>query len=100
MLTAAEDFIRKTNIPLELFTLPIHNGVSILYIKGSAADGFIRDHFCPGSSLISLLETVEVARLNSIINELKEQQRINAGFIGIWENRFHRLIKRIFGIMR
>ncbi|MBN1551436.1 hypothetical protein JW979_08205 [bacterium] len=99
VLTAAEDFIKK-NLSLEIFTLPIHNGISILYVKGSSADVFIQDCFCPGSSLISLLETVEVARLNSIINELKGHQRSNDDLMGIWENRFHRLIKRIFGIMR
>ena len=99
VLTAAEDFVRKASVPLNLLTLPIHNGVSILYAKGSAADRFIQDQVGPSSLLVRLLETVEVARLNSIVDGLKTLQAERQSATSTrsrLERRLHRLIEYIF----
>jgi hypothetical protein len=103
VLTAAEDFIGQTRMALKLFTLPIHNGVSILYTEGSAVDKFICDNIDSSPLLLKLLDTVEVARLNSIVNELKtlqNQQSFSNRSLYKWEQRMHHLIHRIFNRTR
>lgn len=100
VLTAAEDFMKKTELPLKLLTLPIHNGVSVIFTEGSPADTFMQDYVGINPFFIRLLETVEVARLNSIISKLKEHQSVSSGFAGRWEHRLHHLVRIVFNLIR
>jgi hypothetical protein len=100
VLTAAEDFIRDSSLPLQIVTFPIHNGLSILYLDQSSADRFIRDRIYPDSILLRLMETVEVARLNGKVKLQEQQLLASTGIISRWEQRLHRLIHRIFKMAR
>jgi hypothetical protein len=100
VLTAAEDFVREASIPVCLVTLPIHNGLSIIYPEGSATDQFIRERIGSAPLLISLMETVEVARLNSIIGSLKSER---GAAVFDWlriGRKLHGIIERIFSRIR
>jgi len=100
VLTAAEDFIRATDLALKIRTLPIHNGLSVICAAGSPADDFMEEQFCLNPFFIRLLETIEVARLNGIINKLEEEQLAGSDFWGRWETHFHQLVRRIFRLVR
>jgi hypothetical protein len=99
VLTAAEDFVREASPPLRILTLAIHNGLSILYPEGSAADWFVREQVGSSPLLFRLLETVEVARLNSIIRHLQslQEERRTAKLVrSRLERKLHRIVSRIF----
>lgn len=103
VLTAVEDFVRDTSLALSLFTLSVHNGLSIVYSQGSVADTFIRDRIASAPFLVRLLETVEVARLNSIIENLvslRAEHRAAATVRSRIERKLHRIIERFFTMMR
>jgi len=70
VLTAVEDFIKSCQKPLQLFTLPINNGLGIIYRRESKVEAFIIDKLMPPPALRLLLETCEIARLNDIIRRL------------------------------
>ena len=60
-----------SGLPLCGFLLPINNGSGIFYLKGLAVEEFIKRSLTPPPALGRFLETVELARLNEIIRELK-----------------------------
>ncbi|MEI6155294.1 MAG: class I SAM-dependent methyltransferase [Deltaproteobacteria bacterium] len=74
VLTAVEDFIKESGLPLGKFLLPINNGVGIIYLKGSQAEKFIETNLMPPPALYRFLETIELARLNEIVRRLKLHQ--------------------------
>ncbi|HOI72919.1 MAG TPA: class I SAM-dependent methyltransferase [Syntrophales bacterium] len=103
VLTAVEDFVRDTSLALRLFTLPVHNGLSIVYSQGSTADTFIRDRIASAPLLVRLLETVEVARLNSIIKHLESLQAEHLAAATVRsriERKLHRIIERFFTMIK
>lgn len=99
VLTAVEDFIESSPDPLRLFTLPINNGLGIIYRPGSDVADFIRDSLEPPPALRLLLETWEIARLNDILLNLQPSNNMQvqpAAPIGI--HRIYHVMRRIFRI--
>lgn len=94
VLTAAEDFVREAPLALRLITLPIHNGLSIIYPERSTADLFVRAQIGSGPLLLRLLETVEVARLNSIVVNLEATQAEHR-YASTTRSRIRRKLHRI-----
>jgi len=74
VLTAVEDFIKESGLPLGKFLLPINNGVGIIYLKGSQAEKFIETNLMFPPALYRFFETIELARLNEIVRRLKLHQ--------------------------
>jgi hypothetical protein len=71
VLTAVEDFLKLYPASLKLFTLPINNGLGIIYWPDSATADFIDTTISPPIGLRCLLETCEIARLNDIVKSLR-----------------------------
>lgn len=74
VLTAVEDFMRDSELDLQLFSLPVNNGLGIIYNKNSQVEVFIKTNLLPPPALGLFLETCELARLNEIIRRIKAQQ--------------------------
>jgi hypothetical protein len=99
VLTAAEDFVREAPPALCLLTLPIHNGLSIICPEGSPADRFARERIGSAPLLLRWLETVEVARLNSIVGSLEAMQaehRDASTTRSRIRRKLHHIVDRIF----
>ncbi len=81
VLTAVEDFITESGLPLGLFTLPLNHGLGIIYARGSRAEEFVRNTLIPPPLLGRFLETCELARLNEIIRRLQpDQTHLHVGY--------------------
>lgn len=94
VLTAVEDFLRDSSLPLRLFLLPVNHGLGIVYAEGSRAHEFIRTNLLPPPALRLFLETFELARLNDITRRLQAPQahaRRPQGF----RSRLGRLLRRL-----
>jgi hypothetical protein len=72
VLTAAKDFVSE-NYGLRLFTLPVNHGLGIMYSEGSVAAAFVERHLAVSVRMRQFLETLELARLNSIVSELSRR---------------------------
>jgi len=93
VLTAAEDFVKESDLPLNIFSLPSNNGLSIIYLKDSQIEEFIKTNFLPPHLLTCFLETVELARLNEIIRGLKCQQA-RSHILRRFMNKLERVLHR------
>ena len=94
VLTAVEDFINESQLPLRLFRLPINHGLGIICIKNSRAEEFISTNLLPPSAPGRFLETSELARLNDIIRRLKSRQRQKGSSHGL-HKRLARVLRRL-----
>ena len=94
VLTAVEDFIKDSREPLQLFTLPVNNGLGIIYKEGSKAEEFIKDRLTPPPALRLILETCEIARINDIMRRLQLTDFQSRHRIRRLIGRFWRKIKK------
>lgn len=76
VLTAAEDFVKVSEFPLHLFTLPLFYGLGIIYAQDSPAKKYIELNIQPPPALALFLETSEIARINDIIKGLSPYEPI------------------------
>lgn len=80
VLTAVEDFMRESSVPLELFTIPVFHGLGILFPKQMRDrhpefDRFIRDLALP-ETCRELVESLEKNRIRQVIT-IEENNRKN-----------------------
>ena len=75
--TAVEDFVRDSNLPLKLFSLPSNNGLGVIYLENSKAEQFINRNLLVLEGIRLFLETYEISRLNEINRrqQIKLQKR-------------------------
>lgn len=90
VLTAVEDFIKDSKLDLRLFSLPLNNGMGIIYAANSKAEQFIKSNFILSPPLRLFLETFELSRLNDIIRRLRPPQ-VKRGF----RNRLAGVLRRL-----
>lgn len=75
VLTAIEDFIAESSLPLRFVSIPVNHGLGVLWVEGSVADAFIQANLALPPLLRRFLETQEVARLNEILRRLESQRQ-------------------------
>lgn len=60
---------------MRFVSIPVNNGLGVLWLEGSVADAFMRANLAPPPLLRRFLETLEVARVNEILHELESQRQ-------------------------
>ena len=93
VLTAVEDFIRDSELTLHLFSLPVNNGLGIIYGENSPVKELIKNNLLPPPALSLFLETCELARINDINRRLKAPQR--RGLVRVLRRLGRTIIDRI-----
>jgi hypothetical protein len=74
VLTAVEDFVRETRPPLSLFSLPMNHGLGIIFSEKSPVAQFIQENLTVSPRMRLFLETLELARLNTIVMGLRARR--------------------------
>jgi hypothetical protein len=69
VLTAVEDFLDGTG--LAHFAIPSNHGLTVVYSVASGVGDWIDANLRPPPSLARLLQTMEIARINSIVHRLE-----------------------------
>jgi hypothetical protein len=75
VLSAVEDFVNE-NSGLRLFTFPVNHGLGIVHSESSIAAAFVQHHLAIPMRMRQFLETLELARLNTILSELRRRERM------------------------
>lgn len=79
VLTAVEEFVRDADPPLQLFLVPVNHGLGIVFSEGSRAAAFIQENLAVPPWMRLFLETLELARLNTIVSEFRRRHERQRG---------------------
>lgn len=90
VLTAAEDFLRESSLPLELSWLPANHGLGIIYRGDSPEGRFVTSKVLPRPALARFLETWELARINTTVRRLERERQLAS-----WPATLRRIARRL-----
>lgn len=93
VLTGVEAFLSESGAGLNYLSLPVNHGLGIIYRKGTSLDEYLQQNIVPSPVLVRFLETLEIARLNSVTRSLENKP-------SIWQLCWRGILNPIIGKIR